>query len=42
MKKIKILHEELGSIAIAVEAIVGTLIMTAAIATVIRLASGKW
>jgi hypothetical protein len=42
MKNIRILHEELGSIAVAVEALVGTLIMTLAIAIALRVASGKW
>ena len=42
MKNIRILHEELGSIAIAIEALIGTLIMTAGLAIVIRVASGKW
>lgn len=42
MKHIKILHEELGEIAVALEALVGTLIMTGAIAIALRIASGKW
>lgn len=42
MKHIKILHEELGDIAVALEALVGTLIMTGAIAIALRIASGKW
>lgn len=42
MKKIKILHEELGDIAVALEALVGTLIMSLAIAIALRVASGKW
>lgn len=42
MKNIRILHEELGEIAVAIQAVVGTLIMAAAIAIALRIASGKW
>lgn len=42
MKINKILNEDLGSIGVALQALIGTLIMSAGLAILLRVASGKW
>jgi hypothetical protein len=41
-KSIKILNEDLPSIAVALEALIGTIIMVGLAAVVLRIATGKW
>ncbi len=42
MKNIKIFNEDLASFGVALEALVGTLIMVGLIALAIAIATGKW
>jgi hypothetical protein len=41
-KNIEKFHESLGSIGVALEALLGSLLTAVAVATILRLASGKW